>query len=290
LCAQEVNGAQYILTEKEAANKDATKHLIKANYIATKAALGKINLVYSKVSEIEKKVGDWSKLACPFGKTGLKNKLQRQGCDGIDQNCNGKVDECEEDQVHPTIKLTQPMPTTPFVDIKSARDFLEQSINVMDDCAAEIDVDIVLLDDPLCSSCNFSVLASDKRCDDVFHATGLYHAPAYSQQVFVLPVLSKKKGPLSIKCGFSNPNDKKHVKDGSFDSCKKHIFPHKQHGESLHIDETVFKRKVDVGLWYDIDVSIGLKHTIHSHYCSPPVLANIAFCTLFCCRYSKRMA
>jgi hypothetical protein len=205
LRAQELNGAHYILAEKEGNNEAKCKKLLKHNYIVTKAALGKIILVYKKVSELEKEVEHLSKLLCPFGKTGLKSKVQRQGCDGVDQSCDGKVDECAEDQVPPTIMLAQPVPKTPFADVKSAREFLERNINVMDDCAVEIDTEIVLDDDLFCSSCKFSVVASDKRCDGVFHATGIYHDSAYSKEEFVLPVLSKKKGPISIKCGFSKP-------------------------------------------------------------------------------------
>ena len=104
--------------------------------------------MYREVIELKKEIKvRLSKLSCPFGKLGLMSKLQRQGCDGVDQNCDGRVDECAEDQVPPTIRLAQPMPTTPFADINSARDFLESHITVVDDCAAEIETDIVFLEE-----------------------------------------------------------------------------------------------------------------------------------------------
>jgi hypothetical protein len=249
------------LTEREVANDGASKFLLRQNYKVTKAVLGEVTAVYQEVIELNKEMGvRLSKLSCPFGKFGLKSKLQRQGCDGVDQNCDGKVDECAEDQVPPTITMTQPMPTTAFADVKSARDFLESHITVTDDCAAEIDTDIVLLDDPLCSSCKFAVRASDKRCYGGFQTTGLFHDSAYSELEFVLPVLSKKKkDALSIKCGFSQSTDKSHVKDGSYDSCKENMASFVPDGDSLELDQKVLKRKVDIGFWYDMDVSICLK-------------------------------
>jgi hypothetical protein len=253
-------------------NEEASKLLLRLNYIVSKAALGNISSVYREVIELKKEMKvRLSKLSCPFGKFGLMSKVQRQGCDGVDQNCDGRVDECAEDQVPPTIRLAQPMPTTPFADINSARDFLESHITVVDDCAAEIETDIVFLDGPLCSSCKFSVRASDRRCDAVFQATGIYHDSAYNEQVFAMPVLSKKKSALSIKCGFSKSTEKNHDKDVSSDSCKDNMAPLVQDADGLQLDQTILKRKVDIGFWYDIDVSICLKRIALSnitYYCN----------------------
>jgi hypothetical protein len=69
-----------------------------------------VNEVRETVDEIKE---DVERLLCPFGTEGLAQVVRGQGCDGVDQNCNGAVDECTEDQTPPEILLGA-VPCKPF--------------------------------------------------------------------------------------------------------------------------------------------------------------------------------
>jgi hypothetical protein len=184
-------------------------------------------------------------LLCPFGDEGLEMTILGQGCDGIDQNCDEVTDECEEDQVPPTIRLTKSPPKTPFKLVEEARSFLDQYIQVSDDCAAKLDVDIALANGPDCTECEFLVTATDERCVS-------FGGAANSTMSFVLRVDST--GP-AIRCGFFLPQDQNSV-PGGFDPCEGLSPPFPDEGDFLHIERSCFDNDlIDVEFWYQIEVS-----------------------------------
>lgn len=168
-------------------------------------------------------------LLCPYGDDGLLQTILRQGCDGIDQNCNNVIDECAEDQVFPTVRLTKSPPSTPFQSIDHARTFLDHYVEVSDDCDAVLGVDIVLTNGPGCTVCEFEVTASDLRCVGEGGA-------ATSTETFILKVDST--GP-AITCGFFLPQDP-HSVLGGFDPCEELSPPFPELGDFLHIDQKCF--------------------------------------------------
>jgi hypothetical protein len=204
----------------------------------------KLDLALVLLEEVN---GKLDKLLCPFGNDGLNQTILRQGCDGIDQNCKDGVDECAEDQVFPTVRLTKSPPSTPFQSIDHARTFLDRFVDVSDDCAAVLDVEIDLTNGPDCTECVFEVTASDRRCVSEEES-----GAATSTETFILKVDST--GP-AITCGFFLPQDP-HSVPGGFDPCEGLSPPFPESGDFLHIDQNCFGQDfINVEIFYQIEVS-----------------------------------
>ena len=98
--------------------------------------------IQDAVAEVQEGV---DKLLCPFGTTSLEQVSSHQGCDGVDQNCDGIVDDCIEDQSPPEITLDLAPPITPFSSVEKSFAFLEGNIKVTDDCSTELTVPLIKL-------------------------------------------------------------------------------------------------------------------------------------------------
>jgi len=63
-----------------------------------------------------------------------------QGCDGLDSNCNGEIDDCDEDTIAPVIDLTNSLSACVngewFTSEQDALDCIDRTISVEDDCHA----------------------------------------------------------------------------------------------------------------------------------------------------------
>jgi hypothetical protein len=178
---------------------------------------------------------------CPFGRWGLNETVLRQGCDGIDQNCDHVIDECAEDQVPPTIRLTQPPPTIPFLTAEEAALFIDAYLVVSDDCAAALDIDV---QDQ--GGGTFAVTVSDPRCVDEEGG-----APTITETI----LLEVDDTAPTITCGFYLPQHPFHV-SGGFDPCEGLSPPFPEAGEFLHIDHDCNGQDlIDVEIFYQIEVS-----------------------------------
>jgi hypothetical protein len=178
---------------------------------------------------------------CPFGLWGLNETILRQGCDGIDQNCDHVVDECAEDQVPPTIRLTQPPPTIPFLTVEEAGLFIDAYLVVSDDCAAALDIDV---QDQ--GAGTFAVTVSDPRCVDEEGG-----APTTTETI----LMEVDETAPAITCGFFLPQHPYHV-SGGFDPCEGSSPPFPKAGEFLHIDHDCNGQDlIDVEIFYQIEVS-----------------------------------
>jgi hypothetical protein len=209
-------------------------------------ALEKLDTITELIKEANDKL---DRLLCPFRIEPLPLfVVLGQGCDGVDQNCNNRTDECVEDNVPPSIMLKHPIPTTAFQSIGAARIFLEDNLEVSDDCAANLVTDISLMDDAACNNCTFAVTVNDQRCIiKPDNERGL----ATGSRIFVLPVDSI---PPVIACGFFTPQDAEHV-SGGFDPSLG-LSPHfPEEGDFLHVDAKHFDKEfIDVAFWYQIEV------------------------------------
>ena len=105
--------------------------------------------------------------------------IKYAGCDGVDQNLDGIIDDCTEDNIPPSLSIqnfflsSHPrLPQFPFIKepvfstIEDARDFLLKNIAASDDCAANVKVD-VSSPSATCDTTLFEVIATDPRCGDV---------------------------------------------------------------------------------------------------------------------------
>ena len=217
---------------------------VKANQANVIEAHRKLDSLAEQLGEALEKLDN---LLCPFNDTGLDFTVLRQGCDGIDQDCDKMVDECKEDQVPPSVTLRMSIPTTPFQSIGDARDFIEKYIDVSDDCAADLEVATLLVSEPTCTECIFNVTATDQRC-----VSEAFPGAATTTRSFTLKVDSS--GPV-ITCGFFTPQDPYHV-PGGFDPCEGLPPPFPAEGDFLHIDQDCFDDDfINVEFWYQIEVS-----------------------------------
>ena len=223
-----------------------------------------INNIIKTVGEIKTKVGEnggkLDKLLCPFKDVDKPLFIVLgQGCDGVNQDCDEFVDECDEDRVPPSIRLKVAKPLTPFKTKEDARYFLEHSIEVTDDCAAPEKLSFKVVNNVKeCVDCKFEVIAKDERC---------FHKEATATATFTLMV---DNTPPKISCGFYTPQDAKYVSE-DFDACLGISPPFPEPGDQLHIDAQNFRQKfVDVQLWFDIKVSDLFIGLIFYHFYLPP--------------------
>ena len=209
---------------------------------------GKLEEAIAKLDQANAKLDE---LLCPFGTGGATFTALRQGCDAIDQDCNGVVDECAEDKVPPSLILQTPIPDKSFKSTDEARQFLQENIIASDDCAAEFQTEIQLQNGPDCCDCVFRVTTADVRCVNE-NAPGR----ATADKTFIVKVDSA--APV-INCGFFVQQDPFHVL-GGFDPCGGLPAPFPGVNDLLHIDKSsVGQGLFDVGLWYQIDVSAVLR-------------------------------
>jgi len=160
------------------------------------------------------------------------------------------TDECEEDQVPPSIKLKMQPPEKPFKSIEEARQFLENNLDVSDDCAVDLETTIVdPVDANTCTKrCAFRVTAVDRRCISV-------QPPGSSSATQTFELAVDRNGP-AISCGFFTRQDPNHV-SFLFDPCLGLDPPLPNEDDFLHIDRKCFGGKdlIDVNFWYQIEVS-----------------------------------
>ena len=222
-----------------------------------------------------------NELICPHGPDGPSFVTQGQGCDGIDQNCDCEVDDCSEDKIPPTITLEfragskrriTPQPssesitanappigpiagdrlavTIPFPSYEEGLQFLEDNVQVSDDCAAQLTKDVEFYDGDgdrnNCTLCEFIVTATDARCNGLSEE-------AVATQIYILEI---DRIPAPIICGFFTPQNRFHVNPSdfpNFDVCREEV-PFPEPGDSLHIDRDDFgKDMIDVNFWYTIE-------------------------------------
>jgi hypothetical protein len=88
-------------------------------------ANAKLEKANAKLDQANGKLDD---LLCPFGPRGATFTSLRLGCDTVDQNCNGVVDECAEDKVPPSLTLRTPIPEKSFKSTDEARQSLQENI------------------------------------------------------------------------------------------------------------------------------------------------------------------
>ena len=206
-------------------------------------ANAKLDQVNAKLDQANQKLDD---LLCPFGPDGAAFNALRQGCDAVDQDCNGVVDECAEDKVPPSLTLQTPIPDKPFKSTDEALQFLQENVIVSDDCAVEFGTAFELLSEPSCCDCEFQVTTVDARCINE-NTPG-----ATANRKFIVKVDSA--APV-INCGFFVQQDPFHV-SGGFDPCGDLPVPFPGANDPLHIDKSsVGQGLFDVGLWYQIEVS-----------------------------------
>ena len=169
-------------------------------------ANGKLDQANAKLDQANQKL---DKLLCPFGPDGATFTALRQGCDGVDQDCNGVVDECSEDKVSPSLTLRTPIPDKSFRSTNEALQFLQENVIISDDCAAEFQTSFVLLSEPNCCDCEFQVTTADERCVNE-------NTPGATANInFIVKVDSA--APV-VNCGFFVQQDPFHV-SGGFDPC-----------------------------------------------------------------------
>lgn len=210
----------------------------------------------------------------------LNEFLIGSGCDGIDQNCNGAIDDCDEDRSKPKIIFDKAaMPTEPFRSHDDAMDFLECHVNVEDDCSTTLDYDIERIPEKATDGITsiYRVTAVDTRCN----AT----ESNYAESTMDIEVMVDENAP-TISCGFAIPQDPVFDTDfdpngGSFRYAK--ASTDKEVGETLVLDPGRFKKKlVNTEFWYDIGVSFVLRafYNIFLRFTSKLTFVRIIFLVL----------
>jgi hypothetical protein len=223
----------------------------------TCSVLGQVNQANQKLDQANQKLDEANrkldqanqkldKLLCPFGTTPGFTALG-QGCDAIDQNCNGETDECAEDNVPPSIVLKEAIPDIPFKSTDDALAFLSENVVVSDDCAVSLRTTFQLLSGSNCCNCQFQVRAEDARC--------IKENPSGKAEASKIFVLKVDRNPPVISAGFFTQQDPFHV-SGGFDPCGGLPVPFPGENDQLHIDQNCFGSGLfDVAIWYQIEVS-----------------------------------
>jgi hypothetical protein len=184
-------------------------------------------------------------LLCPFGTTGLDNVVRGQGCDNIDQNCDGIYDDCIEDQTPPEISL-KATSTKVFTTQEEAKAFLEANLEVVDDCSKNLTTPLVnfLSVDAATAEGTFEVTVQDLRCPD-------NDAASTTVETFVIGL---DDAPPVVTCGFSIPQDPFHVQDAGYDPLTGGVPPFPAEGETLFIDPRNFDGDLaELNMYYAIE-------------------------------------
>ena len=89
------------------------------------------------------------------------------GCDGKDQNCDKKADDCDEDRTKPILLLkSEFLPKTPFRSDADAIRYLKDGVIASDDCSSNLTVNVTKDEDNSNSTLStYVVSASDPRCE-----------------------------------------------------------------------------------------------------------------------------
>jgi hypothetical protein len=183
-------------------------------------------------------------LLCPFGTTGLDNVFRGQGCDNIDQNCDGIYDDCIEDQTPPEISL-KATPTKVFTTEEEAKAFLKANLQAVDDCSQNLTTPLInfLSIDTATAEGTFEVTVQDLRCPD-------NNATSTTVETFVLAM---DVTPPIVDCGFSIPQDPFHVQ-GVYDPLSGMVPPDPGKGDLLHIDSRNFDGDLaEVNMFFTIE-------------------------------------
>lgn len=115
--------------------------------------------------------------ASPECYPGSSIKLAGLGCDGIDNNCDMLIDECNEDLVMPKITFREGLAidaseengytiinSPSFLSLSSAKVYIESIIEAKDDCATDLVVTVENAIGVACHDTKFTVTATDGRC------------------------------------------------------------------------------------------------------------------------------
>ena len=108
-----------------------------------------------------------------------ENNMQKgAGCDGVDQDNNGIIDDCSEDKTPPSISIQSVpiydkpgFPDVPFLrkeffsTVDEAKSFLKQNLLVTDDCSNDLNIDIST-PEASCDLTMFDVKVTDPRCGE----------------------------------------------------------------------------------------------------------------------------
>lgn len=115
--------------------------------------------------------------ASPECYPGSSIKLAGLGCDGIDNNCDMLIDECNEDLVMPKITFREGLAidaseengytiinSPSFLSLSSAKVYIESIIEAKDDCATDLVLTVENAIGVACHDTKFTVTATDGRC------------------------------------------------------------------------------------------------------------------------------
>lgn len=170
-----------------------------------------------------------------------------QGCNGVDDNCDGVIDDCTEDLSPPDITMKESVLTSSYKDTENiihenilfveepafgsfdnAKNFLIDNIKAEDDCAGGLDIEI---SGPhgSCENAMLIVNASDPRC-----------AESNSIQTALKGIVFRVDNtPPSVFAGFDHePDPEFYDDDGAF----------------LHVRESI-QNFENIGFWYNVTVS-----------------------------------
>jgi len=166
--------------------------------------------------------------------------VKHQGCNGIDENCDGIIDDCTEDRSPPTISLNDistlsyyhrhdgvtVIDSPAFSSITDAQEYLLGVLKVEDDCANNLSVEVSPALQAGCVNTVFTVNVTDPRC------AGVNPLQTVTKE-FALWV---DDTPPSVSVGFS---------------LDRHPTYYDADGLYLHIDEDDIDY-INVRFWYNV--------------------------------------
>ena len=172
-----------------------------------------------------------------------QHMIKNQGCNGIDENCDGIIDDCSEDGSPPIIHFKDGLSASihepfdgitiiegvSFTSINDAYHFLKGNIVAEDDCSNDLSIEVSFPAVENCSKTVFTVTAYDNRC---------FKAGSIHTVMKKIAVMVDNISP-SVSIGFDRiPHS--------------HYFD--ENGLYLHIDESSYDYE-DINLWYNVTVS-----------------------------------